>query len=229
MLQKSRYALALLTCATVALMGCSTASETTDAGTTGKTGSGSGSTASKPAPKQNVRVQVPSGSTMTVALDQALSTETNKAGDRFAARTTQAIVVDQRTVFPAGSKVTGTVTHVEEPHRTAGKAEMTLAFEQIVDASGKTHSIGTEPLVLIGQGDKISDEEKVAGGAVIGGIIGALTSKDKAKGAATGAVAGGVAGGAIAIATKGPQLVLPAGQQFSVELTRSVEVQIASN
>jgi len=221
-----RYLTVIVACATLALVGCSTASETTDAASAGKTGS---ETASKPDLKQNLRVQVPSGSTLTVALDQTLSTETNRAGDGFTARTTQAIMVDQRTVFPAGSKVTGTLTHVDEPHRTAGKAEMTLAFEEIVDVTGKTHAIGTEPLVLVGKGDKISDEEKVAGGAVIGGIIGALTSKDKAKGAATGAVAGGVAGGAIAIATKGPQLVLPAGQQFSVELTRSVVVQIASN
>lgn len=219
MKHQSRYALAILTCASVALMGCSTAAERTDSGNEYNGGSSSSRT---------TRVQVPSGATLVVALDEQLRTDTHKSGDRFSAHTTQAVVADRTTVFPEGSRVTGRLVHVEEPHRTAGKAKMTLVFESIVDRSGKTHAITTETIALEGQGDKISDEEKVAGGAVIGGIIGALTSKNKGKGAATGAVAGAAAGGAIAVATKGPQLELPVGQRFAVELTRPVEVQIAS-
>lgn len=137
-------------------------------------------------------------------------------------------MVNGSTVFPAGATVRGRLVHVDEPHRTAGKAEMTLAFEQIIDASGKAYPISAGQIALEGKGDKITDEAKVAGGAVIGGVIGALTSKDKAKGAATGAVAGGAAGGAIALATKGEQLELPAGQRFTVELTQPVQVQVAS-
>lgn len=220
MLKQSRYAFAILTCATIALMGCSTAAERTDSGNEVTPGSSS--------PKRSTYVEVPSGAMLVVALDEKLRTDTHKSGDRFSAHTTQAIVADRMTVFPEGSRVTGRLVMVEEPHRTAGKAKMTLTFESIEDRNGRTHSISTEPIILVGQGDKISDEEKVAGGAVIGGIIGALTSKNKGKGAATGAVAGAAAGGAIAVATKGPQLELPPGQKFSTELTRSVEVQIAS-
>lgn len=219
MMQQSRYAFAILTCAAITLSGCSTAAERTDSGSEYSRGTASNRATS---------IQVPSGSMLVVAIDERLRTDTHKSGDRFTAHTTQAVTANRTTVFPEGSKVTGRLVHVEEPHRTAGKAKMSLVFESIVDRSGKTHAITTEMISLEGQGDKISDEEKVAGGAVIGGIIGALTSKNKGEGAATGAVAGAAAGGAIAVATKGPQLELPPGQRFAVELTRPVEVQIAA-
>jgi hypothetical protein len=184
-------------------------------------------TAQKPAPKEPETpkmVSIPTGTTLVVALETHLRTDSNEIGDPFTARTTEAIRLGDATVIPAGTEVRGKLTHVEEPHRTAGKAQLTLAFEQIVDGTGKAHDISVAPMVLEAEGDKVSDEEKVAAGAVVGGIIGALTSKKKTKGAATGAVAGAAAGGAIALATKGKQLDLPPGQQFSIELTAPVEV-----
>lgn len=194
------------------------------------TGSTANTQPSKPAtkePEPPKMVTVPSGTTLIVALETHLRTDSNATGDVFRARTTEAIRVNDLTVIPAGSEVRGRLTEVEEPHRTAGKAKMTLAFEEFVDPSGKSHAISAAPISLEAEGDKVSDEEKVAAGAVIGGIIGALTSKKKTKGAATGAVAGAAAGGAIALATKGKQLDLPPGQQFSVELTAPVEVPVA--
>ena len=187
-------------------------------------------TNTKPAPKEPEApklVIVPSGTTLVVALETHLRTDSNSTGDAFRARTTEAIRVNDLIVIPAGSEVRGRLTHVEEPHRTAGKAQMTLAFEEFLDAAGKTHAISVAPIVLEAEGDKVSDEEKVAAGAVIGGVIGALTSKKKTKGAVTGAVVGAAAGGAIALATKGKQLDLPAGQQFSIELTAPVQVPVA--
>lgn len=184
----------------------------------------------KPAPKEPEApklVTIPTGTTLILALETHLRTDSNATGDSFLARTTEAILVDGTTAIPAGSEVRGRLTHVEEPHRTAGKAQMTLAFEEFVDPSGKSHAISADPIALEAEGDKVTDETKVAAGAVIGGVIGALTSKNKTKGAATGAVAGGVAGGAIALATKGKQLDLPPGQQFSVELTAPVQIPVA--
>lgn len=183
--------------------------------------------AQKPAPKEPETpkmVSIPTGTTLVVALESHLRTDSNEIGDAFTARTTEAIRLNDMTVIPAGTEVRGRLTHVEEPHRTAGKAQMTLAFEQLVDGTGKSHDISVAPIALEAEGDKVSDEEKVAAGAVVGGIIGALTSKKKTKGAATGAVAGAAAGGAIALATKGKQLDLPPGQQFSLELNAPVEV-----
>ena len=192
-------------------------------GTTVKTEPAKPATKKPEPPKM---VTVPSGTTLMIALETHLRTDSNKTGDGFRARTTEPVRVGDVTVIPAGSEVRGHLTHVEEPHRTQGKAQMTLAFDEYIDPSGKTYSISVDPIALEGEGDKVSDEEKVAAGAVIGGVIGALTSKKKTKGAVTGAVAGAAAGGAIALATKSKQLDLPPGQQFSIELTAPVEVPV---
>lgn len=219
MTHSSRGALALTLCTALVVVGCSTAAERTDSGNEVTGGVLS---------RRSGRVEVPAGAMLVVAIDERLRTDTHKSGDRFSAHTTQDIVADRTTVFPSGSKVIGRLVHVEEPHRTSGKAKMSIVFEEIIDQSGRSHDITTDMIMLEGQSDKVSDEEKIAGGAVLGGIIGALSSKNKGKGALTGAAAGAAAGGVIAIATKGPQLELPPGQRFAVELTRPVEVQIAA-
>jgi len=204
--------------ASIVLSCCSTSQES----------AGDYSTTTSESSQSSEKVTVPSGTTVIVALDQRLRTDVQKTGDEFTAHTTTPVVIDQMVVFPEGSLVRGRLAHVEEPHRSAGKAQMTLSFEEIVDASGQTRSLPSELIALKGAGDEISDEEKLAGGAVIGGIIGALTSRDRTKGAAVGAAAGAAAGGAIALATKGDQLELPEGQRFSVQLTQSIRVPVAS-
>lgn len=172
-------------------------------------------------------VTVPIGTSLIMALQTHLRTDSNVTGDTFRAHLTDAVRVDNMTVLPVGTEVRGRLSLVEEPHRTAGKAQMTLTFLEVVDPAGFLHAITTSPVVLVGEGDKITDEAKVGAGAVIGGIIGALSSdKQRAKGAAVGAAAGAAAGGAVALATKGKQLDLPAGQKFSVDLDESMRVSV---
>ncbi len=204
--------------AAVSLFSCQSAQEQPGAET---------SKAPAPKPEWPKTVTIPSGTTLFVALDESLRTDANKVGDNFTAHLSETVRVDQMAVLPSGTEVRGRLTVVEEPHRTTGKAQMTLVFDQVVDPSGQTHSISAAPIVLVAEGDKISDEEKVAAGAVIGGVIGALSSKkQRAKGAAVGAAAGAAAGGAIALATKGKQIELPAGQRFAVDLNESLQVSV---
>jgi hypothetical protein len=207
--------------AAVSMFGCQSSQEQTN---TTKAKASDTSTPKSDWPKM---VTIPSGTTLLISLDTPLRTDANKSGDNFKARLYDAVRVDQMTVLPSGTEVRGRLTVVEEPHRTTGKAQMTLVFDQVVDPSGQTHPISTAPIVLVAEGDKISDEEKVAAGAVIGGVIGALSSsKQRAKGAAVGAAAGAAAGGAIALATKGKQIELPAGQHFAVDLEESLRVSV---
>lgn len=225
----------------VAMLGCQTTQEKADS-MVAKTPASTKSTtpastpASRPTPSQGTAtsnsewprmVTIPAGTPMIVALQTRLRTDANKAGESFRANLTEAVRVDQITVLPAGTEVRGQLTLVEEPHRTTGKAQMTLVFQDVIDPSGDLRTIAVSPIVLVADGDKISDEEKVASGAVIGGVIGALTSsKQRAKGAAVGAVAGAAAGGALALATKGNQLDLPSGQRFEFELNQPMNLPV---
>jgi hypothetical protein len=179
--------------------------------------------ATKPAP---VLVTVPAGTALKVALQTHLRTDSNQVGDRFTAKTSEEVRINETTVLPTGTEVRGKLTLVEEPHRTAGKAQLTLAFDEVVGPDGKTYALSTTPIVLEGAKEKVSDAGKVGIGAAVGGVIGALASKDKATGAVTGAVVGAVGGGAVALATKGKQLDLPVGQAFSVDLTAPVQVAV---
>jgi len=172
------------------------------------------------------RVTIPVGTTISAALITPLRTDSNQVGDVFTARVAAPVTVEGIDVIPAGSEVRGQLTQVEEPHRTKGRAKMTLLFDGVVDANGRLHAIETQPIALEGEGDKISDEAKVGAGAVIGGVIGALTSKKKGKGAAVGAAVGAAAGGAVALATKGKQLVLSPGQQLSIEIAKGAELPV---
>jgi outer membrane lipoprotein SlyB len=210
--------------AAVSLLGCQSSQEQANTTEAAKAKASSTSTPKSDWPKM---VTIPSGTTLLVSLDAPLRSDVNKTGDNFQAHTTEAVRVDEMTVLPSGTEVRGRLTLVEEPHRTSGTAQMTLVFDQVVDPSGQMHSISTAPIVLVAAGDKISDEEKVAAGAVIGGVIGALSSsKQRAKGAAVGAAAGAAAGGAVALATKGKQMELPAGQRFAVDLEESLRVSV---
>ena len=210
--------------AAASLFGCKSAQEQANAKEAAKTNTPNTSTPKSNWPKM---MTIPAGTTLLVSLDVPLSTDANKSGDNFRARLSDAVRVDQMTILPSGTEVRGRLTLVEEPHRTTGKAQMTLLFDQVVDPAGQPHSISTAPIVLVAEGDKISDEEKIAAGAVIGGVIGALSSdKQRAKGAAVGAAAGAAAGGAVAIATKGKQIELTADQQFAVNLNESLQVSV---
>lgn len=221
----------------VAILGCQTAQQKADA-MVAKTPATTTATTPAPAPSSKPApvtpgpewpkmVTLPAGTPMIVALQTRLRTDANKAGESFRTNLTEAVRVDQMTVLPAGTEIRGQLTIVEEPHRTTGKAQMTLAFQELIDPAGDLRSISVMPIVLVAEGDKISDEAKVASGAVIGGVIGALTSsKQRARGAAVGAAAGAVAGGALALATKGHQLDLPAGQRFEFELSESMTLPV---
>lgn len=168
---------------------------------------------------------IPTGAILTINLTSRLATDESQVGDRFTATLAEPVVVEGVTVVPAGAPVSGRVTHVEEPHRTKGKAQMTLLVDRVEDAAGKTYNVQTAPLAMEAEGDKISDEEKIAAGAVVGGIIGAIAKK-KPKGAAVGAAAGAAAGGAVALATKGKQLVFEPGQSFAFEVTGSDRIPV---
>ncbi|HSG98704.1 MAG TPA: hypothetical protein VLB27_01555 [candidate division Zixibacteria bacterium] len=186
----------------------------------------------KPRPKKETpppapaTVTVPTGTALAVALDTKLRTDSNAVGDPVSATLSADLALDGKTIVPAGSKLQGQLTAVEEPHRTQGKAQMTIQFDKVVMADGRTLAIATAPLAFEAEGDAISDEAKVGAGAVIGGAIGALTSKKKGKGAAVGAAIGAAAGGAVAVATKGKQLELAAGSPLTVEVSEATTWEV---
>jgi hypothetical protein len=162
------------------------------------------------------------GTHMVAALQGTVDTGRNHVGDKVALRTLEDVRVNEMTVVPSGSMIHGEVTHIDPAGRVAGGAQVTLRFTELVMPDGSSYSIAAAPFRLEGKGDAKESALEVGGGAVAGGIIAAILGgkDDIAKGAAAGAVVGT----GVAVATKGDQIVLPAGQKFRVTLTEPVAI-----
>ena len=162
------------------------------------------------------------GTHFVAALQNTIDTGKNKVGDKVTLRTQEDVLVNEIAVVPAGATINGEVTHVDPAGRVAGGAELTLRFVELVMPDGKSYSISAVPLRLQGKGDAKESALQVGGGAVAGGIIGGILGgkDDIGKGAAAGAAVGA----GVAVATKGDQIVLPAGQKLKVSLDGPVTI-----
>jgi hypothetical protein len=162
------------------------------------------------------------GTDMIAALQGTVDTGKNHVGDKVALRTLDALRLNEMTVVPSGSIINGEVTHIDPAGRVAGGAQLSLRFTELVMPDGSSYAIAAAPFRLEGKGDAKESALEIGGGAVAGGIIGGILGgkDDIAKGAAAGAVVGT----GVAVATKGDQIVLPAGQKMKVTLTEPVTI-----
>jgi len=169
---------------------------------------------------------IPAGTSVVTSLETRLTTDTNHTGDVFLATTIDPIVVDGKTVVPAGARVHGVLRNVQASGRVKGRAQMTLAFEQIEDSAGKAYDISAQPLTLQAASETSNDVGKIAAGGVLGAIIGGIAGGG--KGAVIGAGAGATAGTVLVLATKGDEVELEQGQKLNVHMTSSTSIVLVA-
>lgn len=162
------------------------------------------------------------GTEFVASLQNTIDTGKNKVGENISLSTLEPVRVNAMDVVPAGSTIKGEITHIDPAGRIAGGAELTLRFTELVMPDGKTYPISCDPFRLTGKGEAKSSAVQIGGGAAAGAIVGGLLGgkDDIAKGAAAGAIIGT----GVAVATKGDQIVLPAGQKMKVSLNAPVTV-----
>ena len=165
---------------------------------------------------------LPAGTTLVAGLDQTISTESAGAGDQAAARTIVPITLNDEAQIPAGAALMGEVTHAKRGGRIAGAPELTLRFTDI-EIDGERYAIEAEPLRLTGKSDATESALQIGGGAVAGGIVGAVAGGG--DDVVEGMVVGAAIGTGVAVATKGGDIVLPAGQKIRVRLLEPVTVK----
>jgi hypothetical protein len=178
-----------------------------------------------PPPPEPIVVRLPAGTLIGVELVDELSTGTNMVGDTFTARVAQDVAYDGRVVIPMGATVTGKVDEVASAKnkKIGGRAKMVLSFETISLPTGEVPI--TAWVSEKGKSETPKDAAIIGGATVAGAILGHQVSDDD-KGTAIGAVVGGAAGTAIAAATKGQEVTIPAGSYASLELGAPVEIRV---
>lgn len=138
-------------------------------------------------PGRSDPVTVPEHTPIHVTLDQAVSSGQNRPGDHFDATVSQAVVVDGKTVIPAGAHVEGLVVDAKQSGRLMGRARLQLAL-QSVEVNGHSYDVRTASSARIGRDHKKRNWLWIGGGAGGGAVIGALA------GGGTGALIGGPVG-----------------------------------
>jgi hypothetical protein len=174
---------------------------------------------------------VPAGTALMVKLETTLATFSNKAGDPFRGSLTQAVVLDGKTVIPAGAVVEGRVTKVAEPRRIAGKPVIGILPEALILPSGERLFLDATLVdTNVGNGTDVNQEGEfkgsghdrrdqletgggTAGGMLVGGLIGGP------PGVLIGGIVGAGSTGAHWL-SKHRSAILPAGSTLTIELNR---------
>lgn len=166
--------------------------------------------------------RVPSGTRLSVRLEESAGSATSRAGDAVTATLADAVRIDGVDVLPAGSPVRAQVSVAQPSGKVKGRARLGLSFSGVA-AHGEHYPIDAG-YNMVAEGTKARDAKTIgipaAGGAVIGAIVGGK------KGAAIGAAVGGGAGTGVVLATAGKEVGLASGAKLSISTDRPLDVRV---
>ena len=198
-----------------------TATETSQA--TGDPSTASGEPVEAEAPPAVRELTIPAGTALRLDLTTALASDQSKVEEPVRATLRQAVMVDNQTVLPVGTELSGVVTGVERSGRVKGRAAISFRFNTL-SLGGESYKIQTSPIGRQAEATKGQDAAKIGigagAGAVIGGILGG------GDGAATGAAIGGAAGTGTVLATRGKEVKLGPGANVATTLTAPLVVKV---
>jgi hypothetical protein len=164
-------------------------------------------------------VTVPVGTQFEVRMQQPLESGTAKVEDRFEATTLADVIVQGRTVIPAGSLARGFVSSVKPAGKVSRTGSLTLSFDEL--RIGET-SLRLRASVVQALDPKMTEDvSKISVGAAAGGVVGGLIGG--IKGALLGVLIG--AGGTIA-ATDGSDVKLPMGAVLRIRVDQPLDVVV---
>jgi hypothetical protein len=84
---------------------------------------------------------LPMGTEVKIKLERPISTRTNKAGDRFSGRVTEAVTLNGRTIIPVGAALEGRIARADEHRRIRGTPTIDLRPETVIMPSGERYAL----------------------------------------------------------------------------------------
>jgi outer membrane lipoprotein SlyB len=172
---------------------------------------------------------LPSGTTLDIRLDQEIGTKSSKVGDSFSATVVNAVLATNGvTAVPAGAKVYGKVTGLDNSDRVGEPAAIRIDFERI-DVNGVSRPLYakvTATNLETRGGDTRNETLKKAGiGAAAGAVLGGILSGGDLDKILIGGAIGAAAGTVISLGVGDVEGVLPAGTTLQLQTTRTVALR----
>jgi hypothetical protein len=180
-----------------------------------------GTPSTKPSPLVPNALVIPASTSLTVRLDQTISSQTAQAGERFSASLDAPLVINGQTVAPRGASAIGHVVACRRSGRLHNPGYLRLALDSI-EVNGKTVPVHSSYIFVEGASHKKRNWAWIggstAGGALLGGLIGG------GKGAAIGSLAGAGGGTTTAMLTGKHDVVFAAERRLTFRTTQPVRV-----
>ena len=183
---------------------------------------GTNNTSSGTSTNRAAELTLPSGTSIDVTLDTRLTSETASVGSVWSGSVRNALVVDGKTVVPAGSSVAGTVTSVK-PARKGDRAMLDLGLTSI-SVDGHSYRVGGTTEAIIAGSTRARNLGAIAAATAAGAVIGHQVGKSD-KGTIIGGLIGGGAATGVVSQTQGYQVVLKEGTPLTFTTNETVAMR----
>jgi hypothetical protein len=166
---------------------------------------------------------LPAGTVLPVRFETTISSASSRPEDKVLAVVRENVLdPDGGIVIPAGSELRGRVVSAQRAGKIKGRSYLAVSFDS-VEVNGRVHRVSTNRLGVQGRSGAKKDAVIIGGGTGAGALVGAIA--DGKGGAAKGALIGGATGTGVVLATRGPEVVIPAGARYRVRLADSLIVR----
>ena len=157
-----------------------TASDAADTPLPSERAAGASTTQTAPGYRE---MTIPTGTTLPLALTSSVASDTSAVEDSVTAELTSPITIDGRDVLPAGTRLAGVVTGVDDSDRVKGRAMIAFRFTSLRTGDAR-YDLQAAPLSRLAEATKGEDATKIGIGAGAGAVIGGSSAARRAQGKA---------------------------------------------